>query len=177
MQNHKTACLTLVIAIVGMLYGVNELRNSTESAKLAMRDATSSAENAEAQAENSQMQLTTLDHKTSQLRQVYTEWKPFFENLRTAQDAERRIADVVREGDVFLISQKFESKEVDKNPLIPETVVADLIVEDDFTKTMNWLGRLEEKIPNSRISRANMKRGDRGNDIHLELQVQIPVLE
>jgi len=77
---------------------------------------------------------------------------------------------------VFLISQKFEAKEVDKTSIIAESLVGDLIVEDDYAKTLNWLGRLEESIPNCRITKCALTRGERGNDIHLELQVQVPIL-
>jgi hypothetical protein len=58
-----------------------------------------------------------------------------------------------------------------------EALVADLVVEDDYSKTLNWLGRLEEAIPTCRIIRCQIVRGDRGNDVHLDLQIQIPILK
>lgn len=175
MNNHKTACLVLVIAIVGMLYGVNQLRNASVSARERADAAQVNAETAESQAQLAQIQLKTLDSKTAELRKVAKDWQPHFNNFRTPQDAEQRIVDVIRKGDVFLISQKFESRDIQKDNLISEALVADLIVEDDYAKTLNWLGRLEEEIPSSRVSRCNLTRGDRGNDVHLELQIQIPV--
>lgn len=177
MKNHQSACLVLVIFIAGMLYGVNELRNSTNEARDKAENAQTEAETAEQQAQLAQIQLKSLEAKTASLRTAYSQWQPHFAGYKTAQDAEMRIAEVIREGDVFLISQKFETKEIDKGAMISDALVANLVVEDDYAKTLNWLGRLEEEIPSCRISRCNMKRGDRGNDIHLELQVQIPVLE
>jgi hypothetical protein len=176
MNNHKTACLVLTIAIVGMLYGVNQLRNASKSARDRADQVQMNAETSEGQAQLAQNQLKTLDSKTAELRKAAREWQPHFQNLKSSQDAEQRIVEVIRDGDVFLISQKFESREIEKDTLVTEALVADLIVEDDYAKTMNWLGRLEEEIPTCRVTRCNIKRGDRGNDIHLELQVQIPVL-
>lgn len=177
MNDHKTACMILVLVIGAMLYGVNNLRNSTNAARSAAEAVRSEAEMAEQQAQLAEIQLKTLESKTAELRQVYNEWKPHFDNYRSPQDAERRIAEVIREGDVFLISQKFESQELDRNSMISHALVGDLVIEDDYAKTLNWLGRLEESIPSCRITRCNLKRGDRGNNIHLQLQIQVPVLE
>lgn len=177
MNNHKTACVLLLALIAGILYGVNSLRNSTSAARETAQMSQSEAETAEQQAQLANIQLKTLDSKTSQLRLVFGEWKPHFEAHTTAQDAEQRIAEVIREGDVFLISQKFETTEVGKESIIEEALVADLVVEDDYSKTLNWLGRLEEAIPSCRITRCQILRGDRGNDVHLELQVHIPIFK
>ncbi len=177
MNHHKAACALLLFLVAAILYGVNTLRNSTSSARETVRMSQSEAEMAEQQAQLANIQLKTLDSKTAELRLVFNEWKPYFEAHRTAQDAEQRIAEVIREGDVFLISQKFETDEVGKDSVIEEALVADLVVEDDYAKTLNWLGRLEEAIPSCRITRCQLLRGDRGNDIHLELQVQIPILK
>jgi len=176
MKNHQSACFVLVILITGMLYGVNELRNVTNEARDITAQVRTEAETAEQQAQLAQIQLKSLEAKTADHRAGYAQWKPHFANYRTAQDAEQRIAEVIRESDVFLISQKFETKEIEKGAMISDALVAHLVVEDDYAKTLNWLGRVEEAIPSSRISRCNIKRGDRGNDIHLELKVQIPVL-
>jgi len=176
MNNHKTACLVLLLLVAGILYGVNQLRNATAAARQKADAKQIQAESAEQQAAMAEIQLKKLDANTAELRRVYAEWKPHFESHRSPRAAEQRIAEVIREGDVFLISQKFESRQFDKNDLISEALVADLVVEDDYTKTLNWLGRLEEAIPSCRITKCNLERGDRGNDIHLELQVQIPVL-
>jgi hypothetical protein len=177
MNNHKTACVLLLALITGILYGVNTLRNSTSAARETAQMSQSEAETAEQQAQLANIQLKTLDSKTSELRLVFGEWKPHFEAYRTAQDAEQRIAEVIRDGDVFLISQKFETTEIEKDSIIEEALVADLIVEDDYSKTLNWLGRLEEAIPSCRITRCQILRGDRGNDVRLELQVRIPIFK
>ena len=176
MQAHKVACLVLIIFAAGMLYGVNQLRNASVEARENASLKETEAKQATQQAQLAQIQLKSLDAKSAPLRQVFREWEPHFESYRTAQAAEQRIVEVIREGDVFLISQKFESRDLDSQALISEALVADLVVEDDYSKTLNWLGRLEEEIPSCRITRCNLTRGERGNDIHLELQVQIPVL-
>ena len=78
MNNQKAACLVLLIFAVGMLYGLNELRNTTNAARDAAETAKSEAEMAEGQAQLANIQLKTLDSKTAKLRQVLSEWKPHF---------------------------------------------------------------------------------------------------
>lgn len=177
MKNHQSACFFLLFLTGAMLYGVNSLRNATAAARELAVQTLADAETAEQQAQLAEIQLKSLDAKTADLRLVYTEWKPHFESCRSPQDAEQRIAEAIRETDVFLISQKFEAKEVDRGAAISDALVADLVVEDDYSKALNWLGRLEESIPNSRITKCQIERGDRGNDIHLVVQLQIPILK
>lgn len=176
MNNHKAACVVLLLLAAGMLYGVNQLRNASISARSAADAVQTEAESAEQQAQLAQIQLKTLEAKTAELRAVADKWRPHFDEFNTSQDAEQRIAEVIREGEVFLLSQKFETRELDQDDMISTAFVADLVFEDDYTKTLNWLGSLEQQIPNSRISRCVLGRGDRGNDINLELQIQVPVL-
>jgi len=176
MKNHQSACFLLFLLTAAMLYGVNSLRNATSVARDLAVQARSEAETAEQQAQLAQIQLKTLDSKTAELRLVYGEWRPHFEKHRNPQDAEQRIAEVIRDGDVFLISQKFEAREVDKGSIISDALVADLVIEDDYAKALNWLGSLEEAIPSCRVTRCQIGRGDRGNDIHLIVQLQIPIL-
>ncbi len=176
MNNHKTACFIIVILVAGMLYGVNQLRNATNSAKSTAEASRMEAESAEQLTQLSQIRLKSLDSKTAELRRFYSEWEPHFVAFRSQQDAEKQVTEIIREGDIFLIERKFEPRELDKNALISNALVGDLIVEDDYAKTLNWIGTLEEKIPNCRITKCILTRGDRGNNIHLELQIQIPIL-
>lgn len=176
MNSHQSACAFLAFLTAAMLYGVNSLRNATSAAQQLAEQSRSEAELAENQAQLAQIQLKTLDSKTAELRLVYGDWKPHFEAHRSSQDAEQRIAEAIRAGDVFLISQKFETREIDKGSLIAKAVVADLVVEDDYAKALNWLGHIEEAIPTCRITKCVLERGDRSNDIHLVVQLHIPIL-
>lgn len=75
-----------------------------------------------------------------------------------------------------MISQKFSQQKLEQEDQIKSALVADLVVEDDYAKALNWLGQIEKSIPHCRISKCVILRGDRGNDIHMDVQVQIPIL-
>ncbi|NNE94275.1 MAG: hypothetical protein HKN23_21720 [Verrucomicrobiales bacterium] len=177
MSNHKVACILLMLFIGAMLYGTQKMRARAVTAREAAEETKNQAEMAEQQRRVAEIKLKTVDSKTADLRTVYHEWLPHFEAVANPQAGEQRISELVRNGDIFLLSQKYEERELDTEEQISRALVATLVIEDDYTKTLNWLGKLEEEIPAARISKCRLIRGDRANNIHVELTVQVPVLK
>ncbi len=167
----------LVVIIAAMGYGVNVLREKSAKARQTADATRTQAEAAEQQAQVAEIKLKSVDAKTAELRGIYQEWLPHFEAFKNPQEGERRITEVIRDGNVFLLSQKLETQSVSKDSVITRALVADLVVEDDYSKTMNWLGQVEESLPSCRISKCLLTRGDRGNDIHLEVSIQVPIFD
>jgi len=176
MNNHKLASIFILVLVGLMGFGVHKLRSKAVAARKASEEAKTQAYSANQQKKIAEIKLKTIDAKTAELRKVYTEWIPHFESFKTARAGEQRISDVVREGDVFLLSQRFNYQELDKDDLISHALVADLVISDDYSKTLNWLGKLEETIPSCRIAKCKIERGERGNNVNMELKVQVPVL-
>ncbi len=176
MSNHKLACLVIGLIVFLMGFGVNKVRGIAVKAKQDGETARTEAETAERQRKFAEIQLQSLSAKTSQLRDSYDQWLPHFESFRNTGDGEQRIAEVIREGDVFVLSQKFKASKIEGNGFISHSLRADLIVEDEYSKVMNWLGKLEEQIPACQIAHCKITRGDRGNDVHLEMQIQVPIV-
>ncbi len=177
MNKHKAACLLLSAMILLMAFAVTKVRGKAVLARQDSDMAKAQAESAESQKKIAEIKLKSIDSQTSELRKVYAEWLPHFEAFQNTGDGEQRIAEVVREGDVFLISQKVKSEKVKESGLITHALIADLVIEDEYTKVLNWLGKVEEQIPSCRISKCVITRGDRGNDIHMELKILVPVIK
>jgi hypothetical protein len=176
MSNQKLACIILLILIAGLVFGTQKTRNRTLVAKNADLAAQSEAENAELQRRITEANLNTLEKKTAELRQVFREWLPHFQTFQTPQSGEQRISDLVLKGGVFVLSQRFEVTNPDETAAVRSVLVADLVFEDDYAKTLNWLGQLEEAVPNCRVTKCRLTRGERGNAVHLELKLEIPIL-
>ena len=177
MNNHKTASLIILVFVGLMGFGVHKLRSKSVAARQASNAAKTEAEGAEQQKKIAEIKLKTVDAKTAELRKIYTEWIPHFDAYKNSRAGEQRISEVVREGDVFLSSKRFNYQELDKDDFITHALVADLVVEDDYARALNWLGKLEESIPSCRIAKCRIVRGDRGNNILMELKIQVPVLQ
>jgi hypothetical protein len=178
MNNHKAACVVLMIAIAAIVYFTQEYRATASEVRERVEDAKSSAENALFQQQIAETNLRALEAKTESIRESYQTWLPHLNGVRTPQEGEQRITQAIRKGDVFLLSQRFDIVEVsaDKNALVQKALKADLVIEDDYAASLNWLGKIEEEIPSCRIDQCRMTRGERGNDIRLEVTIQIPIV-
>ncbi|MEO0416930.1 MAG: hypothetical protein AAF226_18485, partial [Verrucomicrobiota bacterium] len=56
-------------------------------------------------------------------------------------------------------------------------LIADLVIEDSYSKAMNWLGLLEERIPNCRVAQCTIRNGESSNNINMAISVQIPIYD
>ena len=75
------------------------------------------------------------------------------------------------------MSQGFETIDQSKDGTIAKTLQARLVFEDDYIKTLNWLGNLEGSMPAIRVSSCRLSKGQSGNDIKMELTVDVPIVE
>lgn len=176
MTDKKMACILLMALIAGMLYGTQQMKIKATAAKDSALSMETEASSVQQQVEIAQMNLTSIDVKTAALRNSYNEWVPHLSGFATPQEAEARITEIVRTGGVFLISQRFDSKPMEGSSAIPNTLSGDLVFEDDYNKTINWLGKLEESLPALRVTKCKLIRGDRGNNVNLELSVEVPII-
>ena len=88
-----------------------------------------------------------------------------------------RSIEIVKSGQVFATSQRTEVLSNDKdNGFIPKRLRAHLIIQDEYSKTLNWLGNLEESLPSSRLSNYRLTRGLSGNDVQLEITLDWPLI-
>ena len=179
MSNHKMACFLLLVLIGAMVYGTQEMRVRTNQARDAAESAKQEAENAEFQRSIAETNLIALERQTYELRNGFHEWLPHFAAATDPQEGEQKIVDAVRSGRVFLLSQRFQLKEFqgeDKGALIG-VLEGELNFEDDYAKTLNWLGKLEETVPACRITSCNIIRGDRANNVHVKLKLAMPIMD
>ena len=59
---------------------------------------------------------------------------------------------------------------------ISKTLNAKLVFEDDYVKTLNWLADLDGSLPAIRVSNCKLSKGQSGNDIKMELSLDIPII-
>ncbi len=179
MNNHKMACFLLLVLIGGIVYGTQEMRNRTNLAREAAESAKQEAENAEMQRSIAETNLIMLERETFDLRNGYQNWLPHFASVTNPQEGEQKVVDAIRSGGVFLLTQRFQLKEFqgEERGAITGVLEGELDFEDEYVKTLNWLGSLEEKVPSCRITSCNIIRGDRANNIHMKLKLEVPIMD
>ena len=123
--------------------------------------------------------LQDLQRQSDELIAFVQKWEPFFAVIEEQQAAETGISMKVREANMLNLSQRYQqiphkinNKE---NTSLPILVRASLVFDDDFTKLLNWLGMMEKIKPTMRIGRLALSKGSRGDDLRMEVTLEIPL--
>jgi hypothetical protein len=181
MNNKHIACIVIALLCVLIFQGVSMVRTRA----LAMQKASETAKHG---AELSGITLTTqravlndLKVKSADLIEYLGEWEPHFARLSTPESGEINVNALIKQDNLVLLAQRFEVSPNKTEGVgavgvatIPRIVRAHLTIEDDFIKTMNWLGAVESKLPISRVSNLDITRGQTGNDVRMNVVIDIP---
>ncbi|MFT5465970.1 MAG: hypothetical protein ACI8UO_001067 [Verrucomicrobiales bacterium] len=174
MKEKQAACLVLIILIAVFAFGTQKVYKLKSGASTKAADNSAAAETAKQLFTMSQGALSRLKTSTKEVRDFHTEWEQHFNATANWQTTESRILDSIRHN-VFGEKQRFELLENKDNPFIKQTLRGHLILQDEYSKVLNWLGGLEESFPTSRITSCIITRGTAGDNIKVELIVDIPI--
>lgn len=176
MNGKKIACVVLMLLLAGISYGTQIMHNRSKAMSEEAESAESDATMARTAAEVAETNLIKLKYDTQDLRQFLGEWEPHIKRLQSVQEAEQMLQSLLRNTGILTVSQKSEMKENRENKIIPKSLLGTLIVQDEYAKTMNWLGELERKMPLARITSCRLKQGETGRQVNLELRFEIPLI-
>jgi hypothetical protein len=184
MNNKHIACLVILLLGVVVAQGVSMVRNRALAMQAASEKAKRDTETARIGLASQRAILDDLRRKSASLIQYLDEWEPHFSRMSTAEYVELNVNALIKEASLVLLAQRFEvlQNKTDATTVqntaaqtIPQIIRAHLTIEDDFLKTINWLGNLESKLPLVRISDLDIARGQAGNDLRMNLVVDIPL--
>ena len=95
----------------------------------------------------------------------------------TEEEGQTRINDLIRQGGITQLSGKYDPSPNPGNSLITKVLKAELLFEDDYHKSLDWLGDVERTLPAARISKCRLTKGTTSNDIKMEMTVELPVID
>ena len=52
---------------------------------------------------------------------------------------------------------------------------ATLVFDDSHAKLLNWIGQMEKIKPTMRIGRLELAKGSRGDDLRMEVTLEVPL--
>jgi hypothetical protein len=175
MNGKQLACVILMAMIGVMTYAGQIVHKKT----LAMRQ---DSEAAEAAAADADMRRNVAEVTTQRTRQESSEkhrflqtWTPFIDRMQTQQEVEGAIMASLRASSVYTSSQKFEQKN-NRDLVLPSSIRASLIIEDEYAKTMNWLGDLERRLPLTRLTMCRVTGAQEDKNIRMELALEVPLV-
>ncbi|MBE2181743.1 MAG: hypothetical protein IAE97_14870 [Chthoniobacterales bacterium] len=179
MNTKQLASLLLIAAMFGIVQlGLSFRKGAEQMEAKADKVAVEQAE-LNRQLALEQAGLAEVRSQSQGLIDFVAEWEPYFAMVEDQQAAETRVTMKVRESSLVNLSQRFQQIPHKVNgkdsTSLPVLVRASLVFEDNYAKLLNWLGELETVYPTMRIVRAALSKGSRGDDLRMELAVEIPL--
>lgn len=176
MNGKKLVCIILIMVIAAVAYGTQLMSQRAHAMREEAEAAEAEAHTAESDSIIAKTSLVRLREDTQDLRQFLKEWEPVVQRIQTQQEAEQAILSIVRNSGILTVSQRFDVKQNSANPLIPRVLQGTLTVQDEYSKTLNWLGEVERKVPLARITTCRFKQGETGRQLNLEVHFEIPLV-
>lgn len=176
MNGKKIACILLLMIVSGVAYATQMMQKRSRAMMEEAEAAETDAKTAETQRNVAETMLKRLEFDTQDLRQFLKDWEPGIRRIQTTQEAEQALQSILRNSGILTVSQKFEVKEARENKVVPKILQGTLIVQDEYSKTLNWLGELERKLPLARVTVCRLKQGETGRQVNLELHFEIPMV-
>lgn len=176
MNNKHLACVFIGLIILAQLYCVVMVKSKRDAMTSEADSAQLAAEGASQQLTIIKTQLTALQTRTEAIRQYLAIWDPFLRRSNSEEGGQTLIDDLIRQGGVTQLSGKFDPAPNAGNTYIPKVLKAELLFEDDYHKSLEWLGEVERNLPAARISKCRISKGTTSNDVKMEMSIELPVV-
>ena len=125
--------------------------------------------------------LTDLQRQSKDLLEFVGKWVPYFGLLEEKQSVETSISMKVREEAMLTLSQRYQqvphkisNKDIASLPVL---IRATLLFDDKYDKLLDWFGFMEQDKPTMRVGKISLSKGSRGEDLRMELVLEIPLLK
>lgn len=176
MKEKQMACIVLGLMIAAMAFGIQKMRQKNVAMQTEADEAKEKAEASDFQRKTTERALADLKTKSAGLRTYFEKWLPYLGSVWNTETEEQRITEIVKSGQVFATSQRTEIVQGENERFISKRLRAFLVIQDEYSKSLNWLGHLEESLPSSRISKYRLTRGLGGNDVQMEITLDLPLI-
>lgn len=177
MNSKHAASVILILLIVAMGYGTMVMKTKLNEMQEAESGAQQSYDMSMAGRQTEQSMLQKRKRETEGKREYYKEWLKYFEAVDTEAKSETQFNNRIKMGGLIALNRSAETiKNDDKDSSITNAVKATLTFEDDYKKAMEWLANFESGVPASRVSQLKIKKGESGDEIRMELEIDFPLL-
>lgn len=179
MNAKQLAAVLLVLGIVLVFQLGMSLRNRATMAASQADAAVTEEEKLRTQLAEEESYLEGMRKESKDLIDFVGKWAPYFAIIEEQEAAETGISMKVREADMLNLSQRYEQvpHTINNKPndSLPILVRASLVFDDSYAKLLNWMGTMEKIRPTMRVGRLALGRGSRGDDLRMELVLEVPL--
>jgi hypothetical protein len=178
MNPKQLACVVLMMMIGGIVYGAQIVHNKVVALKLDLDNALADAQASEEALETAEIELAMTKTRTQDLRRFLESWTPYVDRMQTEQEVEEAVEVSLRERGISLvISRKSEVKNNREDPVLPKSVLTTLVVEDEYSKVLNWLGDLERRLPLARVNVCRFSGGATSRQLRVDISFATPLVD
>jgi hypothetical protein len=179
MNTKQIACIMLLVAIaVAVQIGLT-LRKGAQAAAEEVQKAQQEEETLTTQSIEGTKLSEDLRIQSQGLIEFSQQWDPYFAIIEDQQSAETAISMRVRESGLLNMAQRYQqvpNKVGEKNSAsLPKLVRATLVFDDKYAPLLNWLGAMEQMRPTARVNKLTLTKGTRGEDLRMELILEVPL--
>ena len=96
--------------------------------------------------------------------------------MQTQTEVEEAIQSSLRMNGLVVISQRFEKRESTENPILPRFIKATIVIQDEYSKTLNWVGDLERRLPLCRINTCHITGAEEAKQVQTEVSLEVPLI-
>lgn len=172
-RKHLGAIIVLLLIIV-MFQLTMSIRKRLTKVENELLEAQAAANASATLLLGERMGLTGMQENSADMLEFLNLWSQPMNTFDTPESAELAIAARVKQAELLTLSQRFEVTKND-NESLPRIVRAYLTFEDDYVKTLNWIGSIESEFPSSRITALRILRGEGGDDVRVTLTLDLPL--
>ncbi len=174
-RKHLAVIIVALIAVL-FLQGVLEIRKRLVAIQDQVAEAQAAASGTELLLNTERAAMRNIESNSAAMLDYLDAWAPPLGEVNTPESGELTVSARVKEADLVTLAQRFEVTANVENDAIPKLVRAHLTFEDDYARTMNWLGNIEQSLPSSRVTDLRIARGESGNDVRLTVVLDVPLL-
>ncbi len=176
MNGKRIACIFLLIIVGALIYAGQIMHGKAAAKRADAENAETAALGAEGERDTANLALIKIKGETGELNRFLQSWTPYADRIQTQSEVEEAVTASLRNSNTVVISQKFELRDNRGSTIIPKVVRAALVLEDDYAKTLNWVGELERRLPLSRVTSCRIAGGENGRQVRAEITMEVPVI-
>lgn len=178
MNPKQLACVVLMVFIGIVTYCGQIVHKKVAAMKAEATAAIDAATAAEAALQMAEIATAKTKAETEELRRFLASWTPHADKIQTEQEIESAFDISLRDRSITLVrSRKSELKANRSEKFIPKVVLTTLVVEDEYSKVLNWFGDIEKRLPLARVTSCNITGGSTVRQLRLEVTIETPIVD
>ncbi len=178
MNPKQLACVVLMVFIGIVTYCGQMVHKKVTAMKAEATAAIDEATAAEAALQMAEIATAKTKAETEELRRFLASWTPHADKIQTEQEIESAFDISLRDRSITLVrSRKSELKSSRNDKFIPKVVLTTLVVEDEYSKVLNWFGDIEKRLPLARVTSCNVTGGSTVRQLRLDVTIETPIVD